>query len=208
MVLPVTARSHNPWRLVPRARAPYIKVSKEVRQQLTERRQAKRLDEDQEIRAVLNYIHAKATELASKFKQPRHRYLERLSLGSVIHRRKHNKTSAWHAYMHFKGIENNASKFFPIVLLLCSSLTTAVLDKSFSEKSNIADLVKEKTEYHRLTAEEKEQLIIDFDKVKKSSQDRPPNITAKSRSAECSQSFQFVREEVCTCRVTFACAFD
>ncbi|KAG1780202.1 hypothetical protein EV702DRAFT_1255566 [Suillus placidus] len=177
MVLPVTARSHNPRRLVPRARAPYIKVSKEVRQQLTEWRQAKRLDEDKEIRAVLNYIHAKATELASKFKQPRRRYLERLSLGSVIHCRKRNKTSAWHAYMHFKGIENNANK-------------------GFSEKSNIADLVKEKTEYHRLTTEEKEQLIIDFDKVKKSSQDRPPNITAKSRAAECSRSFQFVREEL------------
>ncbi|KAG1762678.1 hypothetical protein EV702DRAFT_1226362 [Suillus placidus] len=127
MVLPVTARSHNPRCLVPRARAPYIKVSKE------------------------------ATELASKFKQPRRCYLERLSLGSVIHRRKRNKTSAWHAYMHFKGIENNA----------------------------------------RLsTTEEKEQLIIDFDKVKKSSQDRPPNITAKSRAAECSRSFQFVREEL------------
>ncbi|KAG2337483.1 hypothetical protein BDR05DRAFT_1004968 [Suillus weaverae] len=47
--------------------------------------------------------------------------------------------------MHFKGIENNANK-------------------SFSEKLNIADLVKEKMEYHRLATEEKEQLIIDFDK--------------------------------------------
>ncbi|KAG1721781.1 uncharacterized protein EDB91DRAFT_1274880 [Suillus paluster] len=147
MVLPVTACSHNPRWLVPQTRAPYIKVLKE------------------------------ATELASKFKQPRCRYLERLSLGSVIHRHKHNKTSAWHAYMHFKGIQNNTNK-------------------SFSEKSNIADVVKEKTEYHRLTAEEKEQLIIDFDKVKKSSQDCPPNITAKSRAAECSRSFQLVREEL------------
>ncbi|KAG1848704.1 hypothetical protein DFJ58DRAFT_729739 [Suillus subalutaceus] len=51
-------------------------------------------------------------------------------------------------------------------------------------------------EYHCLTAEEKEQLIIDFDKVKKSSQDHPPNITAKSCAAECSRSFQFVREEL------------
>ncbi|KAG2096125.1 uncharacterized protein F5147DRAFT_656726 [Suillus discolor] len=92
------------------------------------------------------------------------RYLERLSLGSVIHHHKRNKTSAWHAYMHFKGIQNNANK-------------------SFSEKSNIADLAKGETKYHQLTTEEKAQLIIDFDKVKKSSQDRPPNITTRSRAA-------------------------
>ncbi|KAG1808895.1 uncharacterized protein BJ212DRAFT_1302795 [Suillus subaureus] len=138
---------------------------------------AKCLDEDQEIWAVLNYIHVKATELALKFKQPQCRYLEQLSLGSIIHHCKHNKTSAWHAYMHFKGIKNNANK-------------------SFSEKLNIANLIKEKTEYHCLTTEEKEQLIIDFDKVKKSSQDHPPNITTKSCAAECSQSFQFMREEL------------
>ena len=111
MVLPGTARSHNPRRLVPWTRALYVKVSKEVRQQLTEQRRAKCLDEDQQVRAVLNYINAKATDLASKFKQPRCCYLERLSLGSVVHHRKRNKTSAWYAYMHFKGIQNNASKF-------------------------------------------------------------------------------------------------
>ncbi|KAG2070549.1 hypothetical protein BDR04DRAFT_1118266 [Suillus decipiens] len=39
--------------------------------------------------------------------------------------------------MHFKGIKNNANK-------------------SFSEKLNIADLVKKKTEYHQPTTEKKE----------------------------------------------------
>ncbi|KAG2154330.1 uncharacterized protein EDB93DRAFT_1081836 [Suillus bovinus] len=162
MVLPGTARSHNPRRLVPRTRALYVKVSKE----------------DQQVRAVLNYINAKATDLASKFKQPRCCYLERLSLGSVVHHRKCNKTSAWYAYMHFKGIQNNASKF------------------SSYEKSNIANLAKDETEYHQLTTEEKAQLIIDFDKVKKSSRDRPPNITARSWAAKCFRNFQLVREEL------------
>ncbi|KAG2132731.1 uncharacterized protein EDB93DRAFT_1107808 [Suillus bovinus] len=149
MVLPGTARLHNPRWLAPRTRTPYVKVLKE----------------------------AKATDLASKFKQPRRRYLKKLSLGSVVHHRKRNKTSAWHAYMHFKGIQDNANK-------------------SFSEKSNIANLAKDETEYHQLTTEEKAQLIIDFDKVKKSSRDRPPNITTRSRAAECSRSFQLVREEL------------
>lgn len=84
----------------------------------------------------------------------------------------------------------------------------AVLDKSFSEKSNIANLAKDETEYHQLTTEEKAQLIIDFDKVKKSSRDRPPNITARSRAAKCSRNFQLVREEVCTRCLTFGCLFD
>ncbi|KAG2154305.1 uncharacterized protein EDB93DRAFT_1102436 [Suillus bovinus] len=126
MVLPGTARSHNPRWLVPQTYTPYVKVLKEVCQQLTERQQAKCLDEDQEVQAILNYINAKATDLVSKFKQPRCCYLERLSLGSVVHHCKCNKTSAWHAYMHFKGIQNNAT----------------ILDKSFSEKSNIANLAK------------------------------------------------------------------
>lgn len=112
-------RSHNSRRLVPRTRGPYVKVSKEVQQQLTERRRAKRLDEDHEIQLVLNYINAKATDLAVKFKQPRRRYLERFSLGSVVHHRKRHKTSAWHAYMHFKGIEANSSK--------CSSAYTSFI---------------------------------------------------------------------------------
>jgi hypothetical protein len=80
-----------------------VKISKELQQHLAEHQCAKRLDEDQEIQAVLNYLKMKATKLALKFKQPHHRYLEHFSLGSVPHCRKCNKTSAWHAFLHFKG---------------------------------------------------------------------------------------------------------
>ncbi|KAG1848434.1 hypothetical protein F4604DRAFT_1593923 [Suillus subluteus] len=171
-----TSCSHNPRRFIARTRGPYIKVSKEVRQQLTERRRTKRLDEDQEIQAVLNYMNSKATDLACKFKQPRRRYLKHFTLGSVVHHRKRKKTSAWHAFMHFQGIRTNANK-------------------DMYEKSNIADLVKETTEYHQLTAEQKTRLILDFDEVKKGARDRPPNITARSRATECARSFQYVKEE-------------
>ncbi|KAG1727167.1 uncharacterized protein EDB91DRAFT_1086508 [Suillus paluster] len=130
--------SHNSHWLVPQTRGPYVKNG----------RRAKRLNEDHEIQLVLNYINAKATDLAVKFKQPRRRYLERFSLGSVVHHHKHNKTS----------IKANSST---------------------NKKSN-----------------QKEELIIEFDKVKKGAQDRPPNITARTHAAECARSFQFVREEL------------
>ncbi|KAG1799392.1 uncharacterized protein HD556DRAFT_1439775 [Suillus plorans] len=162
---------------IARTRGPYIKVSKEVCQQLTERQCTKRLDEDQEIQAVLNYMNSKATDLACKFKQPRRRYLEHFTLGSVVHHRKHNKTSAWHAFMHFQGIRTNANK-------------------DMHEKSNIADFVKEATEYHQLTAEQRTKLILDFDEVKKGAQDCPLNITTHSRAAECARSFQYMKEEL------------
>ncbi|KAG1820936.1 uncharacterized protein BJ212DRAFT_1297414 [Suillus subaureus] len=48
------------------------------------------------------------------------------------------------------------------------------------EKLNISDLVKETSDYHKLTDQQKKQLISKFDKVKK----------------ECACSFQFVREEL------------
>ncbi|KAG1843761.1 hypothetical protein F4604DRAFT_1689370 [Suillus subluteus] len=124
----------------------------------------------QEVQAVLNYLEMKATELALKFKQPCCRYLEWFSLGSVPHRRKRNKTSAWHAFLHFKGADNG--------------------------RSNIVDLVKDKAEYHSLKKAEKETLIKEFDQVKASASQRPPTITAHSRAAECARSFQFVKEEL------------
>ncbi|KAG0704164.1 hypothetical protein DFH29DRAFT_873948 [Suillus ampliporus] len=154
-----------------------VKMSKEVRQQLTQRRRTKHLDEEQEIQAVLNYINVKATELALKFKQPHRRYLERFSLGSTIHRRKHHKMSAWHAFMHFKGLKSNEGK-------------------DFNEKSNVADLVQHTAEYHDLTDAEKAKLAAEFDVIKKGASSRPPNITARTRAAECSRSFQYVKEEL------------
>ncbi|KAG1787354.1 uncharacterized protein HD556DRAFT_1312814 [Suillus plorans] len=69
-------------------------------------------------------------------------------------------------------------------------------NKGTMEKSNVSDLVKEASDYHELTDQQKKQLISEFDKVKKGAQDRPPNITAHTRAAECAHSFQFVREEL------------
>ncbi|KAG2352377.1 hypothetical protein BDR07DRAFT_1498432 [Suillus spraguei] len=168
--MPIAPRPHNVRRLLSKTRCPYVKISKELHQQLVERWRAKRLDEDQEVQAVLNYLEMKATELALKFKQPCRRYLERFSLGSVPHCHKRNKTSAWHAFLHFKGADNG--------------------------RSNIVDLVKDKAKYHSLKKAEKETLIKEFDQVKASASQRPPTITARSRAAECARSFQFVKEEL------------
>lgn len=188
-------RPHNPRRLISRARRPQVKMSKEVRQQLTQRRRTKRLDEEQEIQAVLNYINVKATELASKFKQPRRRYLERFSLGSTIHRRKHHKTSAWHAFMHFKGLKSNEGRLH-ISNIILTTLTRHGEGKDFNEKLNVADLVQHTAEYHDLTDADKAKLVAEFDAIKKGASSRPPNITARTRAAECGRSFQYVKEEV------------
>ncbi|KIK37434.1 hypothetical protein CY34DRAFT_109091 [Suillus luteus UH-Slu-Lm8-n1] len=123
------------------------------------------LTEIPKIQLILNYINAKATDLAAKFKKPRHQYLERFSLDSIVHHRKHHKTS----------IEANSSA---------------------NKKLNISELVKKASNYHELTDQQKEELVIEFYKVKKGPQDRPPNITARTRAPECAHSFQFVREEL------------
>ncbi|KAG0692420.1 hypothetical protein DFH29DRAFT_817589 [Suillus ampliporus] len=152
-------------------------MSKEVHQQLTQCRRTKHLDEEQEIQAVLNYINVKATELASKFKQPCRQYVEHFSLGSRIHQCKHHKTSAWHAFMHFKGLKSNEGK-------------------DFNEKLNVADLVQHTTEYHDLMDAEKAKLAAKFDAIKKGASSCPPNITAQTHAAECGRSFQYVKEEL------------
>ncbi|KAG1739377.1 uncharacterized protein EDB91DRAFT_1028509, partial [Suillus paluster] len=160
-----------------RARRPQVKMSKEVRQQLMQCRHTKRLDEEQEIQAILNYINVKATELASKFKQPHHQYLECFSLGLTIHQCKHHKTSAWHTFMHFKGLKSNEGK-------------------GFNEKSNVADLVQHTAEYHDLTDADKAKLVAEFNTIKKGASSHPPNITARMCAAECGCSFQYVKEEL------------
>ncbi|KAG0691537.1 hypothetical protein DFH29DRAFT_1010831 [Suillus ampliporus] len=173
--MPVAPRPHDVCRLLSKTQCPYVKISKELHQQLVKRQQAKRLDEDQEVQevqAVLNYLEMKATDLALKFKQPRRCYLEWFLLGSVPHRHKRNKTSAWHAFLHFKGADNG--------------------------RSNIVDLVKDKAEYHTLKKAEKETLIKEFDQVKASASHCPPTTTTRSRATECARSFQFVKEELDT----------
>ncbi|KAG2337038.1 hypothetical protein BDR05DRAFT_952910 [Suillus weaverae] len=159
-------------------------MSKEVHQQLTEHRCTKRLDEEQEIQAVLNYINVKATELVLKFKQPCRWYLEHFSLGSTIHQHKHHKMSAWHAFMHFKGLKSN------------EALTRHRAGKDFNEKSNVADLVQHTAEYCDLTDAEKAKLVAEFDAIKKGAGNCPPNITARMCAAECGRSFQYVKEEL------------
>lgn len=104
-------RPHNVRRLLSHHRGPYVKVSKEFRALLTQQRRDKRSSEDAEVQAVLRYLEDKATELAQIFRKPRRHYLERFSLGSKLQRKKREKTSAWSAWVHFKGIERNSGKY-------------------------------------------------------------------------------------------------
>ncbi|KAG1736613.1 uncharacterized protein EDB91DRAFT_1055558, partial [Suillus paluster] len=96
---------------------------------------------------------------------------------STIHQHKHYKTSAWHAFMHFKGLKSNKGK-------------------DFNDKSNVADLVQHTAEYRDLTDAEKAKLVAEFNALKKGASNRPPNITARTCAAECGRSFQYIKEEL------------
>ena len=84
------------------------KLSRETRQALTARRREKHADEDAAVDEVLTYIDEQATELARRFGRSRRRYLEKFYISSAMRRRRHNKTSAWSAFLHFKSGKFNA----------------------------------------------------------------------------------------------------
>ncbi|KAH7903070.1 hypothetical protein BJ138DRAFT_1107992, partial [Hygrophoropsis aurantiaca] len=132
--------------IIGRSRPPRVRVSAEVQAQLNQRRNDKRLSEDQDVQDVLDYIENRATDLAIKHHRPRRRYLERFLIGSSARHCRHAKTSAWSAYMHFKGKADNA-------------------DKMDGAKDNLTELVKT-SEYHTLSTEERQQLITEFDCLK------------------------------------------
>ncbi|KAG1874871.1 hypothetical protein F4604DRAFT_1550938, partial [Suillus subluteus] len=124
------------------------------------------------VEEVLEYIQNKAMELATHFrKSPRH-YLERFYIGSALRRQKRKKTSAWSAFMHFKGKETNQGK------------------------DNVRKLVKRASDYHDLSAEERKQLVAAFNEEKEAARHRPPNLSIKTRNAECSNSFKAIVDEV------------
>lgn len=57
-------------------------------------------------------------------------------------------------------------------------------------------LVKRASDYHDLSAEERKQLVIAFDEEKEAARHRPPNLSVKTRNAECSNSFKAIVDEV------------
>ncbi|KAG1861463.1 hypothetical protein C8R48DRAFT_581862, partial [Suillus tomentosus] len=166
----------HPRRLMTRTRGPYVKVSKEFRALLTHRRHEKRMNEEGEVQAVLCYLEDKAIELARIFKKPRRHYLERFCLGSKLQRAKRGKTSAWSAWVHFKGVRSNTGKYIG--------------------RTKMSDIIKDKAEYDELTEDEKKALVAEFDEFKSRAAKRPPNITARTKSTECAKSFQAVRDEL------------
>ncbi|KAH7911641.1 hypothetical protein BJ138DRAFT_985364, partial [Hygrophoropsis aurantiaca] len=167
----------NTRRVLGRSRAPRVRPSPEILAQLNQRRSEKRLSEEHHIREVLDYIDMKATELSVKFHQPRRRYLERFYVGSATRRRRHSRTSAWSAFLHFQGEKENA-------------------DKANGTRSNIRELVKNTADYQQLMTSQREALIEEFDRVKANARKKAPTISAKSRNAECSSSFKVIQNEL------------
>lgn len=90
------------------------KLTRAQRTVINERRRDKHDQEDTAVEEVLEYIQNKAMELATRFRRSPRRYLERFYIGSAIRRQKRKKTSAWSAFMHFKGKETNQGQYnFP-----------------------------------------------------------------------------------------------
>ncbi|KAH7904518.1 hypothetical protein BJ138DRAFT_1019048, partial [Hygrophoropsis aurantiaca] len=163
--------------LIAHSHAPRVRMSPQMQAALKKRRHDTHTSEEQDIRSVLDYIDQKATELATKFRRSRRQYLEWFYVGSAVRRSKRTKTSAWHAFMHFKGLSVNSNK-------------------DFGEKSTIANLVQDTTEYHKLSDSQKVELVEKFDQIKANAMDRPPTLNAHSRAAEGTSSFDAVTTEL------------
>ncbi|KAG1798274.1 uncharacterized protein HD556DRAFT_1306298 [Suillus plorans] len=63
-------------------------------------------------------------------------------------------------------------------------------------RDNVHKLVKRASDYHNLSAEERNKLVTAFDEEKEIARDRPPNLSVKTRNAECSNSFKAIVDEV------------
>ncbi|KAG2068960.1 hypothetical protein BDR04DRAFT_1119392 [Suillus decipiens] len=95
--------------------------------------------------------------------------------GVIFHRlsnakKWHNKTSAWSAYLHFKGQSSNE-------------------DKAVGQQSNICSLAHDAEEYHKLTLEQLSEMVDKFNKIKSSGQSKPPNVTTCTCLAKVNHSF-------------------
>ncbi|KAG1836668.1 hypothetical protein F4604DRAFT_1942991 [Suillus subluteus] len=130
------------------------------------------LCQNAEVRAVLHYLDDKATELARIFKRPQHHYLEQFSLGSTLQWKKQEKTNAWSARVHFKGIKYNSSS---------------------DRWSKMVEIINDRAEYSSLMEEEKEELVKEFDEVKKCATNRPPNITPRVKATEGTKASRSLR---------------
>ncbi|KAG1870569.1 hypothetical protein C8R48DRAFT_539354, partial [Suillus tomentosus] len=130
----------------------------------------KRADEDAAVDDILMYIDEQATVLARRFGRNRRRYLEKFYIGSVLWRKRHNKTSAWSAFLHFKSEKFNS-------------------DKEIGRRANLRAITKETKEYHELTVQQRTEMVEEFEKIKTSGMSKPVNITAHTRLAEVNSSF-------------------
>lgn len=125
-----------------RKKAP--KLSREARQAITTRQRAKRADEDAAVDEVLTYIDEQATELAQQFGRSRRRYLEKIFIASAMQRKRHNKTSAWSAYLHFKGRDSNAGMFFVATSIERSCTDCLQIKKWDNEATFVPSLVTQR----------------------------------------------------------------
>jgi hypothetical protein len=58
-------------------------------------------------------------------------------------------------------------------------------------------IINDRSKYNSLTEAEMEELVKEFDEVKKRATDHLPNITLHVKATESAKSFQAIKEEVC-----------
>ncbi|KAH0836828.1 hypothetical protein J3R83DRAFT_8604 [Lanmaoa asiatica] len=156
--------------IIPCDRRPVVKLDKGVARELA-RSHAEKCDKEEEaIAEVLEYIDNMATELARRFQWSRRHYLNKFYIGSKLTHVHKQKTSSWSAFMHFKSTEVNTGK-------------------DIGEKDRLAQLSTHATEYHELTDQECQQLIMQFDEEKATNLKPSLTISARTHINEVSNSF-------------------
>lgn len=74
--------------------------------------------------------------------------------------------------------------------------TADVYSTGSDRRSKMVEIINDRAEYSSLTEEEKEELVKEFDEVKKCAANRPPNITPCVKATEGTKSFQAIKDEV------------
>ncbi|KAG1793667.1 uncharacterized protein HD556DRAFT_1443456 [Suillus plorans] len=69
-------------------------------------------------------------------------------------------------------------------------------NSSKDRRSKMAEIINDRAEYSSLTEEEKEELVKEFDEVKKCTTNHPPNITPRVKVTESAKSFLAVKDEL------------
>ncbi|KAG1859682.1 hypothetical protein F4604DRAFT_1684637 [Suillus subluteus] len=69
-------------------------------------------------------------------------------------------------------------------------------NSSSDRRSKMVEIINDRAEYSSLMEEEKEELVKEFNEVKKHATNRPPNITPHVKETEGAKSFQAIKDEL------------